>query len=415
MADSKGGLTDAVVRGLKAKPGQRFVRMDAGRGAERGLEVRVTDKGVKTWSVRYYRPSDGYRVRIKLGTFPAMGLEAARVECRAIRVALDKQQDPSIEREKRKGADTFRALAEEYLATYAKNKRSREETRRILEREWYPKIGAMKANEVQRLTITKVLEDIAIKREAPVAANRALAAVRGVYNWAVTTGRLEHTPIVKMKRLGEEEARTRFLNIDELRQLWASLPGLPITDNIRDIVRLCLITGQRVGEVAGLRKSEVNRDGSIWILPKDRTKNGVAHSVPLSDAAMAIIEPRLKGRGQCLFPNRLSESEPLWASAPNKALQRNIARIGIPTFTVHDLRRTVNTHMARLGVNAETRSRVLNHVSAKRASITEAVYNSHSYDLEKRAALEAWARELIAIVSAVPSQSGNVVEMKPHG
>jgi hypothetical protein len=59
MADRKGGLTDAVVRGLKAEPGQRLVRMDAGRGAERDLEVRVTDKGVKTWSIRYYRPSDG--------------------------------------------------------------------------------------------------------------------------------------------------------------------------------------------------------------------------------------------------------------------------------------------------------------------------------------------------------------------
>jgi hypothetical protein len=79
-----------------------------------------------------------------------MGFDAARVECRAVRVALDKQQDPSIEREKRKGADTFQALAEEYLAKYAKNKRSREETKRILEREWYPTIGAIKANEVQR-------------------------------------------------------------------------------------------------------------------------------------------------------------------------------------------------------------------------------------------------------------------------
>jgi integrase len=105
-----------------------------------------------------------------------------------------------------------------------------------------------------------------------------------------------------MKRLGDEEARTRYLNIDELRQLWGVLPGLPVSDDIRDIVRLCLITGQRVGEVAGLRKSEVNRDGRLWVLPKDRTKNGVAHSVPLSDAAMAIIEPRLKGRGQFLFP-----------------------------------------------------------------------------------------------------------------
>lgn len=411
MANNRPTLYDAVVRSLKAEPGQRLVRIDGGRGAERGLEVRVTDKGMKSWYVRYYRPSDGTRVRLRLGTFPAMGVEQARKECRAVRASLDKQQDPHIEREKRKGADTFKSLAEEYLEIYAKSKKSRAETRRILEREWYPSIGAMKAGEVERLTVTKILEDIAVKRKAPVAANRALAAVRGVYNWAVDTGRLERTPVVKVKRKGKEEPRTRYLNAVELRRLWASLSVLPITEDIQDIIRLCLITGQRVGEVAGLRKSEVNRDSMLWTLPRDRTKNGVAHTVPLSDAAMAIIEPRIKGRGQFAFPSRLTDSEPASASAPNKALQRNMDKIGVPAFTVHDLRRTVNTHMARLGILSETRSRVLNHVSAKKASITEAVYNAHSYDLEKRKALEAWARELMTIVSADTAQSGNVIKI----
>jgi integrase len=400
MKNEKPALTDAVVRSLKAAPGERLVRRDAGRGAERGLEVRVTDKGLKTWSIRYYRPSDGERVRVKLGTFPAMSIEVARKECRAVRVSLDKKQDPSIEREKRKGADTFKTLAEDYLSIYAAKKRSQGETRRILEREWFPVIGAMKAGEVERLTITKVLEDIAVKREAPVAANRALAAVRGVYNWAVTSGRLERTPIVKMKRLGEEEARTRFLNIDEIRALWLALPALPISDEVRDIVRLCLITGQRVGEVSGLPKSEVNADAKLWLLPKERAKNGVAHTIPLSDEAMEIIGPRMKGRGRYVFPGRLSGAEPILASVPNRAIRRNLERIGIPPFTVHDLRRTVNTHMARLKIDAQTRSRVLNHISAKKASVTEGVYNSHAYDLEKRQALEAWAKELITIVNA---------------
>ncbi|MEJ1937557.1 hypothetical protein WDZ92_45780, partial [Nostoc sp. NIES-2111] len=81
-----------------------------------------------------------------------------------------------------------------------------------------------------------------------------------------------------------------------------------------------------------------------------------------------------------------------------------LEKIGIPAFTVHDLRRTVNTHMARLKIDAQTRSRVLNHISAKKASVTEGVYNSHAYDLEKRQALEAWARELEAIILGQPSK-----------
>ena len=408
MADNKGGLTDAVVRSLKAEPGERLVRKDDGRGGERGLEIRVTDKGVKTWNVRYYRPSDGERVRIKLGTFPAMSLEDARKECRAVRVSLDRNEDPSIDREKRKGADTFRNWPKSIWRSTPRT--SVPERRRGAF--WRESGSRHRCHEGRRSGTAYHYQGAGGYSSCaggPRCGQSGAGGDRGVYNWAVETGRLERTPVVKVKRKGEEEPRTRFLNLHEIRTLWTALASLPISDEVKDIVRLCLITGQRVGEVAGLRRSELNLDTSMWLLPKDRTKNGLPHLVPLTDAALAIITPRMKGRGQLLFPGRASGAAPVLSSAPNKALQRHMDRIGIPPFTVHDLRRTVNTHMARLGIDAQARSRILNHVSGRKASVTEAVYNSHSYDLEKRAALETWAREFTSIVS-IPAD--NIISMR---
>jgi integrase len=375
---------------------------DAGRGSERGLEIRVSAGGVKTWSMRYYRPSDGKRVRLQLGTYPAMSLETARKECRAARVALDKRDDPSIAREQRKGADTFEALAQEYLRLYAGKKKSREETRRILEREWFPVIGSMKAGEAKRLTIAKRLEHIAFERNAPVAANRALAAVRGVYRWALKTGRLETVPVIGLPRVGEERPRSRSLSEDEIRTLWNALPALAMDDDIKDVIRLCLLLGQRVGEVTGMTTSEIDIKTRTWLLPGERTKNSLSHSVPLSVAALEILEPRLKRGRAFVFPGRNSQKVSMVADAPNRARARNQDAIGVPPFTVHDLRRTVNTHMARLGVESQLRSRIMNHVAARKASITEGVYNAHSYDDEKRVALDRWAAELIRIVGEEP-------------
>jgi site-specific recombinase XerD len=156
----------------------------------------------------------------------------ARKECRAVRHALDKDADPSIDREKRKGADTFQALAEGYLATYAREKRSKSETERILKLEWYPVIGAMKAEEVPRLIISRHLASIIVKRNAPVAANRALAAIGGVYRWALSSGRLETIPVIGMKRPATEKPRSRSLSQDEIAKLWDRLPSCPITDDL---------------------------------------------------------------------------------------------------------------------------------------------------------------------------------------
>jgi hypothetical protein len=141
-------LTARTVASAAAKPGERLIIRDLGKGSVKGLELRVTPDGSKTWSVRYYRAADSKRRRFTFGRYPEMGLEQALQACLAVLSDVRKGHDPAHARELRRGANTFRALAEEYLKRYASKRRSYAEIKRILEREWYPEIGAMRAGEV---------------------------------------------------------------------------------------------------------------------------------------------------------------------------------------------------------------------------------------------------------------------------
>jgi integrase len=390
-------LTARTVAGATAKTGQRLIIRDVGKGSVKGLELRVTPDGSKTWSVRYYRAADGKRRRFTFGRYPEMSLEAARQECLAVLADVRQGHDPAHARDLRRGANTFKTLAEEYLKRYASKRRSYGEIKRILEREWFPEIGDMRAGEVPRSKIIDVIDRI-YDRGAPVGANRALAVLRQVYRWALSKAKLESIPVVGLKAVHRERPRDRALTTEEIRRLWQGLPMARMADELKDVVRLALILGQRVGEISGMTANEIDRDNKRWILPAERVKNGLPHSVPLSDLALSILNPRLEQRGKYLFPGRYNQDIPVLASAPNKALQRNLKLLGVQHFTIHDIRRTVNSRMAALGLSAELRSRILNHVSGRRASITESVYNVHQYEDEKRAALNTWANELQNII-----------------
>ena len=166
-------------------------------------------------------------------------------------------------------------------------------------------------------------------------------------------------------------------------------------------MKLSLITAQRIGEVAGMAASELslNDTAPIWVIPGSRTKNGEPNPVPLSPSAVALIsEARiLAGESEWVFPNP-SNMGPIDPHAPTRALSRARKAIGIADFRVHDLRRTAATRMAELGVSPHTISLVLNHVSARRGTVTGKSYVQYSYDREKREALNAWGARLGQIV-----------------
>ena len=211
--------------------------------------------------------------------------------------------------------------------------------------------------------------------------------------WAVARGDLDHNPIDGMRKPPGSKPRERVLSDEEIRALWIGLPdALGKSPICQRIIKLCVVTGQRVGEVVCLRRSELN--GSTWTIPGSRTKNGHTHTVPLSPLALEII-----GRaGEIVFPN-LEGDGPLPGSAVARAIIRAQERFGIAHWTAHDLRRTALTKMAELGVAPIVLGHIANHRTTTKAGMTLGVYVHHAYEREKREALELWADRLQGIIS----------------
>jgi integrase len=180
--------------------------------------------------------------------------------------------------------------------------------------------------------------------------------------------------------------RQRVLSDDEIRKLWLELPNLHSTE-VAQIIKFCLITGQRIGEVVGITPAELDLPRRVWNIPGARTKNGFAHSVPLSPMALAIINET------CPLPE-------LWNISRGRVL--NVIRLQLQfgeRWTAHDLRRTALSGMAELGIAPIVLGHVANHRTTTKAGITLGVYVQHAYEKEKREALELWADRLQGIIS----------------
>jgi integrase len=173
------------------------------------------------------------------------------------------------------------------------------------------------------------------------------------------------------------------------------------------MVKLLILTGARVREVAGLRWSELSPDLSLWTLPKERVKNGREHRLPLPPAARGIIGavPRIQGSDYVLT---FTGERPVDGhSAVKRALDQGSRVTG---WTLHDLRRTLATNLQRLGVRLEVTEAVLNHTSGSRRGIV-GVYQKYQYDTEKAAALEAWADRLAALIEGRAEAGSNVIDL----
>src|SRR5262249_1597469 len=131
--------------------------------------------------------------------------------------------------------------------------------------------------------VTRVLD----AKTAPIAARGAYEHLRAMIRWAVARGDLDHNPIEGMKGPPASKPRERSLSDDEIRVLWANLRQLPT--EVQQVMKFCLVTGQRVGEVAGLTPTELDLSRKVWNIPGSRTKNGHPHTVPLSPLALRII------------------------------------------------------------------------------------------------------------------------------
>jgi integrase len=388
-------LTDLFVERVKSPAQGRVEYFDA---SFPGLALRVTDTGHKSWCA-FYRFGGRLR-RFTIGPYPPIKPAQARREAQEALGRVREGIDPGDQKRARRGLPdpaihAFGLVAADYLERYAKpNQRESTylQTKRDIE------FDALPAWRISRRDVLDLIDRI-IARGAPVQANRTLMRLRALFNWAIEKDRLTTSPITRMKLPTEEQARDRVLGDDELRWLWQACDAVGWPFGL--LTKFLLLTAQRREEAASMTWGEIDFDKRVWIIPRERAKNDRAHEVQLSDAAVAVLRslPRVGDRlvftttgeghvsGFSRAKRRL-DAAMLDAKCAEMAERKDDA---IPNWTLHDLRRTAATGMARLNFPPHVVDKILNHTSGTIKGVA-AVYNRFAYLEERRAALEAWGR-----------------------
>jgi integrase len=282
-------------------------------------------------------------------------------------------------------------MVENYVVRHASTKRSGAEIARRLRKNVSEVIGTIKLADLHRRDLTRCID--AIKdRGAATEANRVFEDMRAMIRWARGRGDLDQNLVEGMRRPAESVERDRVLSAEEIRIMWSGMIDAKMWESTRRILRLCLVTGQRVGEIAGMVRDELDLGRRIWTIPASRSKNGREHGVPLSALALAIIQEQCgdvealaarKGRAvpPFIFPGPGGRAAVTAASLPKavKRLENDGKVFGVDPFTPHDLRRTAATHMEEIGISPFVVGHVLNHISITKSSITSRVYARYDY------------------------------------
>jgi integrase len=354
-----------------------------------GFAVRAHQSGTKTYIYRYRAP-DGKRRRYTIGRYPALPLADARDIARELAVKIAKGEDPQAVKEAQRSggvtAETFAELAQAYVKDTRRRKiKSWKSYQAILEKHLLPVWAKRQARSIERRDVIKVIDKVAETRK-PSVANLTHAVIGMVFAFGVRQDLVEKNPTLGLKRKYETKGRDRFLSPREIRRVWKALDHENLLQ--RSIVRMALLTAQRIGEVLSMRWEDLDLEERVWTIPAEVAKNGLAHRVPLTPPALAIIgEMRESANGSIwVFPSPHRGGTRHLAAVSSGVVER-LRDHADSHFVIHDLRRTVASHMAALKVPRLTISKVLNH---KEAGITK-IYDRHSYDAEKREALERWA------------------------
>lgn len=353
-----------------------------------GFAARRLPSGRVQYLLRYQ--VDGKRRFMPLGLDGEVLPEDARKLASGRRVEVRAGRDPAAEREaeQRRAKDTLKKIAEDYLNLDAKKRlRTADEVERIFKVYVYPKLGDRPVEDVTRRDVAELLDGIETGN-GPVMADRVLAAVRRLLNWHAA--RTDHfaSPVVRgmARTKPKERARDRVLTAAEIRKLW------PALDQARPaifgpLIKMLFYTAQRRGEVAGMAWADIA--GTNWVIPAAKYKTKRAVTVPLSEAAQAVLRG-VKRHGPFVFTTDGKTAFGGFTKA-KRELDRDAKVTG---WVLHDIRRSSRSAMSAAGVAPDVAERVLGHVIAGVAG----VYDRHDYVDQKRAALTALADRIAAIL-----------------
>jgi len=409
-------LTDRAIKTLK--PGD--TRQEIPDGGLPGLYLVLQTSGSKSFACRYRSPVDGKPKKNTLGKYPALSLADARKAARSAMLAVSEGRDPGSEKiaariASKTQSDLVGVLLDEFIERHIRRNvklSTQVEFERIINRDIRPLWGSRKVTTITRRDVNDLLDRV-VERGANTLANRLLALVRKFFNWMISRGVIEASPVVGVKPPSPERSRDRILSDDEIRWLWAATND---KSAMNTAVRLLLLTGQRRGEVSGMTWAELDLPNAIWTISAQNTKNGLTHTVPLSPILLSILESVLHtanselvmtstGKtpvsGWSKYKSRLDAKMLAIAKLEAEEADADADRISIPPWRLHDLRRTCASGMARLGQPVHAVEALLNHKSGVVSGIA-AVYIRHDFHEEKCKAMRTWDAYIDALVTGVP-------------
>jgi integrase len=383
-------FSSAFIDGLK--PENRF--LIAYDTYQRGLAVTVQPmSGKKTWKAIYY--VKGFPRWYHIGAADAIGLADARKIAARVMLRAAMGEDPVALRKAERSRGTFEDLATRYVEQYAKKKnKSWKQADKLVRRYLLPKWGKLQATAVARADVKTLMASIA----APILANQVLAAASAIFAWGIKEEIVAANPCLLIEK-NPIKSRERVLSNSEIPLFWKAFDDAGLLASTA--FKVLLLTGQRPGEVKGLRREHIV-DG-WWTMPGDPvpelgwpgTKNGQSHRVWLAEPVKELLA-EIDGEGSVFDHPRLDD-----------AMRAICAKLGVSEkVTPHDLRRTNGTTITALGFGRDAMNRIQNHKEGGIGS----VYDRHSYASENQKIMEATAKHILALVDGRPA--ANVVKAK---
>jgi integrase len=358
-----------------------------------GLALKVTPKGRKTFFVQYRAGGRGAPTRkYSLGKFGETTLHKAKGEATRILGLRAEGRDPAEERQsarRKTTSDNFAEIAEDFLAKHASQNRTVDETTRILKRDVLPVWGKRSVHQIGKRDVNDLL-DAAVDRGSPIMANRTLAAVRKLFGWCLSRGIITASPCEGVVAPQREKSRDRVLSDDELVSVFktAEQMGGPFGG----IIQILILTAQRRNEVSEMTWDELDLETSTWTIPAERTKNEKPHLVHLTEHAKAVIG-KIPNAGNFVFTS--NGNTPF--SGFSKSKKRLDEHSGVDNWRIHDIRRTVTSGLAKIGIAPHIADKILNHQSGTISGVA-AIYQRHEYIEERLNALDVWDCYVISLV-----------------
>jgi integrase len=364
----------------------------------KGFGLKITPADRRTFLVQY-RPAGDRRNPRKytIGEYGSVTPYQARVEAQRVLAERAAGRDPQAEKQaskRRLYSDLVANLLAEFISRHVSQNRTARETTRILHREVLPSWGSWTIHEVQKRDVVALLDKVR-QRGAPVMANRVLATVRKFFNWCIGRGILEKSPCAGIGVPTREHSRHRTLADEELGAvvIGSRTIGFPFGS----IVEFLALTGQRREEVSRMAWHHVDLDRHRWVIPPEHSKNGKPHIVHLSDQAICVLRD-IPRTGALVFS--LDGKRPF--QGHSKAKRRLDRASGVSGWTLHDLRRTVVSGMARLGVAPHVADKILNHQTGTISGVA-AVYQRHEFLIERKEALCRWGQHVAGLTVSLSS------------